>query len=101
MADYAAEDRRKVERLKAGEDVDVGKRIDPHAILKANGLTEADIRHCETVALLSEPGFEQFVNECLRESRRHNQRSERSIARRILAAEGDQRHDTPPAPEPQ
>jgi hypothetical protein len=44
---------------------------------------------------------EQFVDESLRESRRHDKRSARAIARRILAAEGEQRHDTPPAPEPE
>jgi hypothetical protein len=33
-AGYAAEDRSKVDRLKAGEDVDVGKPIDWRAILK-------------------------------------------------------------------
>jgi len=99
-AAYAAEDRRKVERLKAGEDVDVGKPIDFHAILKATGLSEADILHAQTVGALSEAGFEQFVDESVRENLRHDKRSGGAIARRILAAEDERRHDTPPAPEP-
>jgi hypothetical protein len=38
-AGHAAEDRRKVKRLKAGKDVDVGKPINLHAILKATGVS--------------------------------------------------------------
>jgi hypothetical protein len=71
------------------------------AILKATGLSQADILHAQTVAALSEAGFEQFLNESFRKSRRHDKRSERAIARRILAAEGEQRHETPRAPEPE
>ena len=83
-AGYAAEGRRKVERLKAGENVDVGKPIDFHAIQKAAGLSEADIRHVQTVGALSEGGTEQYIEEASREHRQHNKRSERAIARRIL-----------------
>jgi hypothetical protein len=103
-AGHIEEDRRKVERLKAGEDVDVGKPLDFHAILKAAGCTDADIRHMEVVATISESGFKQYVDESQRETERYHQRSGRALARRILrreAAEDEQRHDTPPAPEPE
>jgi hypothetical protein len=95
-----------VGRLKAGEDVDVdiGKPADFHAILKAVGCTEADMRHMEVVATISESGFKQYVDKSQRETERHFQRSRRALARRILrreAAEDEHRHDTPPAPEPE
>jgi hypothetical protein len=43
-AGFAAQARNNMERLKAGEYVNVGKPIDFHTIQKAAGLSEADIR---------------------------------------------------------
>ena len=44
-AGYAAEDRAKVERLKAGEDINVGKPLDFVEIFKKAGWTAADMRN--------------------------------------------------------
>ena len=93
-----------MERLKAGEDVDVGKPIDWRPILKGAGLGEADIRHMQTVAAMSDAGFKEYTSDqALCEGRQHTKRSERAIARRILRreiAEDGQPNATPPSLEP-
>jgi hypothetical protein len=86
-ADFAAQDRSKMERLKAGEDVDVGKPINVQAILKEIGFSDADMRHIQTVGALSEAGAEQYIDQSIREHLQRNKRTTRAIARRILRRE--------------
>jgi hypothetical protein len=89
MGDAVKVDQDKLARLEAGEDVPV-KELDCAAmvaILKSAGLTDADIRHMRRVACLSEAGFDQYSDERIRAMHRHDERSGRTIARRILRRE--------------
>jgi hypothetical protein len=56
-AGFAAADRDKVERLKAGEDVDIGKKVDFRAELLKAGFTEADLRHAKRLNAVIEAGL--------------------------------------------
>jgi hypothetical protein len=60
-AGYAAVDREKVERLKAGEDVNVGKELDISEVCSRAGWTTADMRQATRLAALDEAELAEVV----------------------------------------
>jgi hypothetical protein len=91
----AADAKDRIERIRKGEDVPVGKRLtreDVERILREAGLTTADIRHMDLVTAfhkeVGEDGFEEYLQEvCKRaEDRRHAQ--SRAAMRAVLRKRG-------------
>jgi hypothetical protein len=69
-AGYAAADREKVERLKAGEDVNVGKALDIFEVFRRAGWTTADMRQAMRLAALDEAEQAEVVSAIVRGHKR-------------------------------
>jgi hypothetical protein len=91
----AAEAKERIERIRKGEDVPIGKplkREDVERILREAGHTTADIRHMDLVAAFAEEvgedGFEEYLQEYFKqvEDRRHAQ--SRAAMRAVVRKRG-------------
>ena len=74
----------RIERLAKGEDVSggLGKPMTRKALLKAAGVSESFMRHCERVGSLGDVLFEEFVQAGIEGMHRGSKSAERKFLRR-------------------
>ena len=83
-AEKAAVAKDRIERLAKGEDVKggLGKPMTRKALLKAAGVSESFMRHCERVGSLGDVLFEEFVQAGIEGMHRGSKSAERKFLRK-------------------
>jgi hypothetical protein len=83
-AEKAAVAKDRIERLAKGEDVKggLGKPMTRKALLKAAGVSESFMRHCERVSSLGDVLFEEFVQAGIEGMHRGSKSAERKFLRK-------------------